>query len=191
MHVLNTDSTWVHSSRLFWDAVSVLLNLPNLFCGLERSSNRCFSRAPLTALQVGNRLSAPTKQTRYCGQCVVRWGAHGSTTVSRAISWLHLPNLHARMVPRCDHLAVERGQRRQEVKGRQHSSTCAQVSILRASGSHPALLSAQYNCRLAHGTQGTSVRGDGKARQGNTGTPWGDDAITNCHPCRPSFSNCS
>ena len=49
--------------------------LPEIFWPAARLAKQLFSRAPLTAKSRGNRSTAPTTQTRCCGDAVVRWAS--------------------------------------------------------------------------------------------------------------------
>ena len=74
-------------------------NVLNLFWISIGASKPPFSLLPLTPLQGGNRPRAPTTQTRHPGHALVQWGSCGDHLVAGVNTSLHLPNLHAKVVP--------------------------------------------------------------------------------------------
>ena len=69
--------------------------LPEIFWPAARLAKQLFSRAPLTAKSRGNRSTAPTTQTRCCGQRVVQWASPPDLPAKYGSSRLHFLKTNA------------------------------------------------------------------------------------------------
>ena len=72
--------------------------LPQIFWPAAGLAKQLFSRPPFTTKARGNRSSAPTTQTRCCGDALVRWASRPDLPAKYGSSRLHFLKSHAKVV---------------------------------------------------------------------------------------------